>query len=91
VGALGRIMKAKAYVGLDNRFVMTDKFPDDEDHAGLHEMLDEWIDYDIYLANEPLKQGLYELEFEIEQTRDFSPDGDMSDAYLVLKNYKRAI
>jgi hypothetical protein len=81
-------MKAKCYVGLDNRFVMTEKFPDDEDHAGLHEMLEEWIDYDMYLVDEKLEQGFYELEFDIEQDRLYNPN-DMSDAYLALKSYRR--
>lgn len=76
--------KLKAYVGLDNRFVMYEKFPDDEDHAGLHDMLQDWIDYDIVLMDEPMKQGFYMLEFEIERKHYTDPQEE--DAFLVLKN-----
>jgi hypothetical protein len=82
-------MKAKCYVGLSNRFVMTEKFPNTEDYGGLHEMLEDWIDYDEHIADEPLEQGFYDLEFEIKQDIIFNPDKDMTDTYLVLKSYKR--
>ena len=78
--------KLKAYVGLDNRFVMCEKFPDDEEHGGLHELLDEWLGYDDVIQDAPLEQGFYLLEFEFEQDILFNPLKDMSDAYLVVKN-----
>jgi hypothetical protein len=75
--------KLKAYVGIDNRFVMCEKFPDDEDHVGLNEMLLQWIDYDTHLSDVPMEPGFYLLTFEI-TSHEFNPDRDMSDAYLEL-------
>jgi hypothetical protein len=75
----------KAYVGIDNRFVMCEKFPDDEDHGGLNEMLMSWIDYDTHLSDVPLEPGFYLLTFTISSTEYFNPDRDMSDAYLELE------
>lgn len=83
-------LKAKCFVGLDNKFVMTEKFPDTEDYAGLHEMLEDWIGYDDVLNEDDLEMGHYELEFEIEQNISFNPDTDMSDAYLVVVEIKKA-
>lgn len=74
--------KLKAYVGLDNRFVMCENFPDDEEHAGLHDMLQDWIDYDTVLTDEPMKQGFYMLEFEIDCKHYTDPTEQ--DAYLVV-------
>jgi len=34
----------KIFVGLDNRFVLCEKFPNDEEHEGLHEMLDDLME-----------------------------------------------
>lgn len=53
-------MKAKCYVGLEGKFVMTDRFPDTEDYCGLHEMLEDWIDYDDALTDNPIEQGFYD-------------------------------
>jgi len=82
-------LKARCFVGLDNKFIMTAKFPDTEDYAGLHELLDEFIGYDDVFAEEPLQMGLYELEFTMTQDILFNPERDMSDAYLELLSYKR--
>ena len=79
--------KLKAYVGLDSRFVMCEGFPDDEEHAGLHEMLQDFIDYDTVLTDEPLEKGFYELEFEIDCQHYTDPQEQ--DACLVVKNIKR--
>jgi hypothetical protein len=81
----GFMNKLKAYVGLDNRFVMCEKFPDDEDHAGLHDMLQDWIDYDTVFTDEPLKQGFYILEFEIDCKHYTDPTEQ--DVCLELKSY----
>lgn len=81
--------KLKAYVGLDNRFVLCEKFPDDEEHAGLHDMLQDWIDYDTVLTDEPMKQGFYMLEFELEDnfgSKFLCPTEQ--EVYLVLKSYE---
>ena len=81
----GFMNKLKVYVGLDNRFVMCEKFPDDEDHAGLHDMLQDWIDYDTVFTDEPLKQGFYILEFEIDCKHYTDPTEQ--DVCLELKSY----
>lgn len=79
--------KLKAYVGVDNRFVLCEKFPDDEEHAGLHDMLQDWVDYDTVLMDEPMEQGFYMLEFEIDSTHYTNPTEQ--DAVLVLKSYEK--
>lgn len=83
--------KLKAYVGMDSQFVMCEYFPDDEEHAGLNDMLKDFIGYDDYLAEEPLEQGFYLLEFEIEQESLSSISPELSDPFLVLKKYERII
>ena len=82
-------IKAKCFVGLDNKFVMTEKFPDTEDYFGVHEMLEEWIGYDDVLSEDDLEVGHYELEFDVQQDMMFNPERDMSDAYLVLTAIKK--
>ena len=78
--------KIKAYVGLDNRFVLCEKFPDDEEHGGLHDMLQDWIDYDTVIADTPVNQGFYMLEFEVDYVNYTDPTEQ--DAVLVLKKYE---
>lgn len=78
--------KLKAYVGLDNRFVLCERFPDDKEHAGLHDMLQDFVDYDTVLTDEPMKQGFYMLEFEIDCKHYTYPTEQ--DAWLVLKSYE---
>ena len=75
----------KCYVGLNNRFVMCETFPDDEEHRGLHEMLEEFVDADVYIANEPLEQGFYNIEFGF----DDMGDGDAIEEYLIVENIKK--
>lgn len=79
--------KLIAYVGLDNRFVMCEGFPDDEEHAGLHDMLQDFIDYDTVLTEEPLEKGFYEIEFEIDCVHYTNPTEQ--DAILVANSIKR--
>ncbi len=76
--------KPTIYVGLDNRFVLVTKFPDEEEYAGLHEMLEQWRDFDYYIQDEPLEQGFYECTFELKQLFLFNPERDMTDAFLEL-------
>jgi len=71
----------KCYIGLDNRFVMCEKFPDDEEHAGLNEMLKEFVDQDVYIADKPLNQGFYNIEFDF----DYTGSGDSVEEFLVVK------
>lgn len=77
--------KLKCYVGLDNRFAMCEKFPNDEEHAGLNKMLEEFLDYDVYIQDKPLDQGFYNIEFDIEEIPDFTYDDNL-DVYLVVKS-----
>lgn len=79
--------RLKCYVGLDNKFVLCQKFPDDEDHAGLHDMLQDFLDYDDVIADTPMEQGFYELEFEIDCKHYTDPTEQ--DAWLVIKNIKK--
>lgn len=74
--------KIKAYVGLGNRFVICERFPDDEAHAGLHDLLQDWIDHGTILREEPMEQGFYLLEFGLERN-------GYSDDYLVLKRFEK--
>lgn len=77
--------KLKAYVGLDGKFVLCEKFPDDEEHCGLHEMLEDFLGYDEYLTNDEIEQGFYELEFELNVSNyDYE-----NDPYLVLTKYTK--
>lgn len=79
--------KLKCYVGLDNKFVLCERFPDDEEHAGLHDMLQDWLDWDSVFTNTPIDQGFYTLEFEIDCKHYTNPTEQ--DAILVLKNYEK--
>jgi hypothetical protein len=81
--------KLKCYVGLNSKFVMLEKFPNDEYHAGLNDMLEDFIGWDDILTDNPIPIGMYELEFEVEQDINFNPDKDMSDAYLSIKSYRK--
>jgi len=78
----------KCYVGLDNRFVMCEKFPDDEEHAGLNEFLNEFIDDDAYLTDEPLEQGFYKIEFKFEIVAQ-GILRDCIEEYLVVKKISK--
>lgn len=67
----------KIYVGLNNRYVLCEKFPDDQDHAGLHEMLDF-----MYFEDEPC---VYDTDENGNFTgKDVSPG--FYTAYLSLEN-----
>jgi hypothetical protein len=77
--------KLLCYVGINNKYVMCEHFPNDEEHAGLHDMLQDFLDYDDALADEPIPQGFYMLEFEIEYS-EHAWDGEQ-EVYLQLKAY----
>ena len=78
----------KCFVGLDNRFVMCEKFPDDEEHAGLDDLLNEFIDADIYLSDKPLEQGFYNIEFGFDQVA-VGAFRDSVEEYLVAKKISK--
>jgi hypothetical protein len=82
--------KLKAYVGLDGRYVLCERFPNDEEHAGLHDLLQDFVDYDVYLSDmveDELEQGFYELEFELGRNEIY--ESLEVDVYLVLTKYTR--
>jgi len=79
--------KLTCYVGINNKFVMCETFPNDEEHAGLHDMLQDFLDYGDELTDTPLPQGFYSLEFEIEHST-LGFDGEQ-EAYLQLKGYEK--
>lgn len=81
--------KLKAFVGLDNRFVLCEKFPDDEAHAGLHEMLQEFLEDDnnVLFSDIPLERGLYEFQFVLEDNVSWHPESSYPDVQLVLHNF----
>jgi hypothetical protein len=81
--------KLKAFVGLDNKFVLCEKFPDDQAHGGLDEMLQEFLDSDdnVLVSDAGLEIGLYELEFVIEDDISWNPESSYPDAHLVLQNF----
>lgn len=82
--------KLKAYVGLDGRYVLCERFPNDEEHAGLHDLLQDFVDYDVYLSDmieDDLEQGFYELEFELGRNERYGiPEIDV---YLILVKHTR--
>lgn len=85
-----KMKKIKVFVGLDNKFVACERFPNDEEHAGLHDMLQDFLDYDSILIDEStehLDQGFYELELDIEMTSTY--DSPEIEAVFVLRNYKK--
>lgn len=80
--------KLKCYVGLDNSFVMCEKFPDDEEHAGLNDMLKEFIEDDVYIQDKPLEQGFYNIEFGFDHVA-VGAFRDEIEEYLVVKSIKK--
>lgn len=77
--------KLKAYIGLDNRFVLCEGFPDNEEHAGLHEMLEDFIEQDAYIEHpkgQPLETGFYNITLSIETNVDYYEG--VTDAYFIV-------
>ena len=93
-------MQLKIFIGLNNRFVLCEKFPDDEQHAGLHEMLefifedgntidfkyDEKLKQDIPYIYEP---GFYNAYFSVEVNNYWHPESCGDDAYLIINKVER--
>lgn len=70
----------KIAIGYDGRATFLEKFPDDEDHAGLHEMLED-AQSDLYGFSE--KAGIYLAYMMIVNTLPNRYDGDV-DTYLEI-------
>lgn len=88
--------RLKCFVNTEGRFVMCEKFPEDEEHAGLNNMLDDFVDQDVYLLDvgkyfkehkKPFKMGIYEISFEIED-ESVDPYDIYNDFFLVLDGLK---
>lgn len=87
----------KIYVGMDNKFVLCEKFPNDEQHAGLHDMLDFlYFDDDPFVyhrdengnyTNENVDPGFYLAYFTM-QGHDLS-DPEDADAYLIIDRLEK--
>lgn len=67
--------KLKVFVGLDGHWVLLEKFPNDMEHAGLHEMLDDLVLSHIEVVESP---GLYLMSFYVEPSSYFDPQLDDS-------------
>lgn len=80
---------AYCFVGLEGKFVMTKKFPDTEEYAGLHGMLEDWIGFDEYLVDGPLEIGHYELEFDLVYPEDSRIAPYIYDSELNLVSWRR--
>ena len=72
----------KVYVDVFGRLSFMEKFPDDEEHDGLNEMLKEMIEQDGS-CDEP--SGFYMAEMDIEIEETYSWDGPDDDAYMTIK------
>jgi hypothetical protein len=67
----------KVAVGITGRVVVLEQFPDDEEHAGLHEMLAE---IEIDSSEVEYSAGIYMATFQVEQTSPRDPSD--IEAYL---------
>lgn len=70
--------KLKVAVGINGKFVFLEKFPDDEEHYGLKEMLDD-LEYEGDLTDPP---GVYMATMAMESS--FNAMENDHDAYLVI-------
>jgi len=87
----------KIYVGLYDRYVLCEKFPDDEDHAGLHEMLDFMYTEDepcVYHTDENdnftgnnVEPGFYLAHLSLENNYLNDPTDDES--FLVIEKIEK--
>lgn len=79
----------KCYVGLNNRFVVCERFPDDEEHTGLNILLDDFIDdnniIEDVLGDGVLPVGFYSISFALEKEAVRTFDGEDWDEFLVIE------
>lgn len=73
--------QTKIYVGIGNKFVVCEPFPNDELHAGLHEILD-FMNTDDNEVSSKIKPGKYIATMSLENNILNDPQDD--DAYLVI-------
>ncbi|HLD91682.1 MAG TPA: hypothetical protein VI911_11845 [Patescibacteria group bacterium] len=74
--------KLKVFVGIDGRWVLCEKFPDDEEHGGLEEMLTDLISECIEVEE---KMGFYLMSFKMAYW-DNPEDGGYLDIDKLEKN-----
>lgn len=79
----------KAYVGIKNRFVFCEEFPKDEHHAGLEELLNDFMEDDIYLVNYDLEPGFYLVTLFTQYDTEWTPDSSNSDVYLEVSKVEK--
>lgn len=75
------------FMGIDNKYVMCEKFPNDEEHAGLEEMWDEFI-YEPYELDKNYPVGFYYAHIDVECTDRYDPTDNV--AYLVIEKIEKA-
>ena len=71
----------KIYVGQFNKFVVCDLLPDDEEHAGLHEML-EFMAIDGSELSDKTKPGFYMAQLSLDSGISYDPEDD--ECFLVI-------
>lgn len=76
----------KVYVDVFGHVSFMEKFPDDEEHAGLNEMLKEMVEQGD--DNGTVFPGFYMAEMDIETIPSYSWDGPYDDAYMIIKELK---
>lgn len=80
----------KIHIDIYGRISLCEKFPDDEEYAGLQEMLHD-LAYEESFHGDTYQEyptGFYLAEFEIETETTYSWDGPDDDAYLQIKAIK---
>lgn len=75
--------KCKIAVGISGKIVILEGFPDDEKHAGLHEMLEE-MEAEVELDELP---GVYECECVVKNNYHADPQYDS--AYVDIYKVRR--
>jgi len=76
-------MKIKIFIDVYGRIGVAEKFPNDEQHAGLQELLDELVYDDFHDCHyKTFKSGFYIAEMELDQ------DFDCADKYMKIGHIK---
>ena len=87
----------KIYIGTRNKFVLCEEFPNDEEHAGLHDMLDFfYLDDEPFIChqddngnftNQTYDPGFYLAHFSLENNYLNDPTDD--DTYLIVDKVEK--
>ena len=83
-------LMAKIFVGLDNRFVLTD-LSSFKVYGDYIRDVEEWAEDEEYTLHSetPLDEGFYELYFQFVPRPFFDPLVDLSDTQLELVDFKK--